>query len=179
MRQFLELCPVHGRLLDAACGTGKYWPVILASGRSVFGTDQSQEMLKRAQAKHPGVPLATACLQAICFREVFDGAICIDAMEFVPPEDWLHVLGNFHRAIKLGGYFYFTVEMADRLEIEHDYDSGRQAGLPLVRGESVHEGGYHYFPPTGQVTEWVRMAGFYLVGDLSGDDYHHFLVQKR
>jgi hypothetical protein len=106
------------------------------------------------------------------------GGFC-DMIEFVPPEDWLHVIGNFHRAIKLGGYFYFTVEMADRQEIEHDYDSGRQAGLPLVRGESVHEGGYHFFPLTGQVTEWVRMVGFYVVGDRFGDDYHHFLVQKR
>jgi hypothetical protein len=106
------------------------------------------------------------------------GGFC-DAMEFVPPEDWLLVLSNVYRAIKPTSYFYFTVEMADRQEIERDYDSGCQAGFSQIRGESVHEGGCHCFPPTGQVTEWVRMAGFYLVGDLSGDDYHHFFVQKR
>jgi hypothetical protein len=30
--RFLGLCPPHGLILDSACGTGKYWPLILASG---------------------------------------------------------------------------------------------------------------------------------------------------
>src|ERR671925_2158428 len=55
--RFLELCSPRCTILDAGCGTGKYWPIILASGRSVFGVDQSHEMLRRAQAKFPDVPV--------------------------------------------------------------------------------------------------------------------------
>ncbi len=31
--RFLSVCPPQARILDAACGTGEYWPMILASGR--------------------------------------------------------------------------------------------------------------------------------------------------
>ena len=48
IQRFLSLCPPQGAILDAACGTGKYWPLILASGRRVWGTDQSEGMLARA-----------------------------------------------------------------------------------------------------------------------------------
>ena len=54
--RFLDLCPPQGLILDAACGTGKYWPLILASGRTVFGIDQFQGMLAHAEAKFPDVP---------------------------------------------------------------------------------------------------------------------------
>jgi ubiquinone/menaquinone biosynthesis C-methylase UbiE len=50
---FLTLCPSEGVILDAACGTGKYWPLILDSGRPVVSVDQSQQMLLRAAQKFP------------------------------------------------------------------------------------------------------------------------------
>src|SRR6266498_1668808 len=54
--RFLAVCPPQSNILDAACGTGKYWPMILAAGHTVFGIDQSQGMLNRARAKFPTVP---------------------------------------------------------------------------------------------------------------------------
>jgi ubiquinone/menaquinone biosynthesis C-methylase UbiE len=51
----LALLPSGGLVLDAACGTGKYWPMILGAGLRVMGVDQSQGMLKFAAAKHPEV----------------------------------------------------------------------------------------------------------------------------
>jgi SAM-dependent methyltransferase len=38
-------------VLDAACGTGKYWPMLLAAGLRVTGADQSAGMLEVARAK--------------------------------------------------------------------------------------------------------------------------------
>jgi SAM-dependent methyltransferase len=74
--RFLGLCPPQGLILDAACGTGKYWPLILASGRRVFGIDQSQGMLARAHAKLPEVPSEKVGLQELRYRETFAGAVC-------------------------------------------------------------------------------------------------------
>src|ERR1051326_3718817 len=51
LQRFLNLCPSAGTILDAACGTGKYWPLILESGCSVVGIDQSQQMLLQANRK--------------------------------------------------------------------------------------------------------------------------------
>src|SRR5262245_19649347 len=87
IEQFLTLCPPGCTILDAACGTGKYWPLILASGRSIHGIDQSWQMLLKAQAKFPDVPVTKLGLQEMSFAAEFDGAICMDAMEFVFPED--------------------------------------------------------------------------------------------
>jgi len=44
MGRFLERCARGGKVLDAACGTGKYWPLVLGSGRTVLGIDQSAGM---------------------------------------------------------------------------------------------------------------------------------------
>jgi len=176
--RFLNVCPPHALILDAACGTGKYWPLILASGRTVFGADQSREMLNCARAKFPDVPVEKIGLQEMRYREAFDGASCMDAMEFIFPEDWLLVLDNFHRAIKPASYFYFTVEIADEEEIARDFAASQQLGLPVVYGESAHEGGYHYYPKVEQVKEWLQLGRFHLIDETAGDEYHHFLVQK-
>jgi dihydroneopterin aldolase len=42
----------------------------------------------------------------------------------------------------------------------------------------VPEGRYHYYPMIEQVREWVQEAGFRLIDEAVGDEYHHFLVQK-
>jgi len=41
LQHFLAHCPPNCTILDAACGTGKYWPLILESGRAIVGIDQS------------------------------------------------------------------------------------------------------------------------------------------
>src|SRR5258707_10342787 len=88
LHRFLALCPPGCTILDAACGTGKYWPLILESGRSVVGIDQSQQMLLQARAKFLNVRTEKKGLQEIDFTDAFDGIICVYALEFVAPEDW-------------------------------------------------------------------------------------------
>jgi SAM-dependent methyltransferase len=178
IQRFLSLCPPQATILDAACGTGKYWPLILASGRAVWGTDQSWEMLARATAKFPDVPVEKVGLQEMQYQEAFEGAICMDAMENVFPEDWPVVLSNLYRAIKPQGYLHFTVEIAAEDEIRKAFAAGQELGLPIVYGEWAHEGGYHYYPQIEQVRVWIEQAGFRLMEEAVGDDYHHFLVQK-
>jgi SAM-dependent methyltransferase len=186
--RFLSLCLPQGRILDAPCGTGKYWPLILASGRRVFGIDQSQGMLTRAYEKFPEVPWEKIGLQELRLQAAFDGAVCVDALEVVPPEDWPLVLGNLYRALKPTGSLYLTVEIAAAQDIEKAFVAGRQVGLPIVYGEWAEEGGYHadwaqdgfyhYYPQIEQVKDWLQRAGFHLIDETVGDEYHHFVVQK-
>ena len=178
LHRFLGMCPPQAIVLDAACGTGKYWPSILASGRTIFGMDQSQGMLSRAQAKYPNVPTEKLRLQEMGYTARFDSAICMDAMENVPPEDWLLVLNNLYRAIKPQAYLYFTVEVADENDVEQAFTAGQALGLPVVYGEWADQEGYHYYPRLEQVKEWARLAGFHLVDEVFGDLYQHYLVQK-
>jgi SAM-dependent methyltransferase len=186
--RFLNLCPRQGHLLDAACGTGKYWPLILASGRTVFGIDQSQGALLRAQEKFPNVPSQKVGLQEMDYHEAFSGAVCMDALETICPEDWPLVMRNLYGAIAPKSYLYFTVERTRENDIQAAFAEGQHMGLPVVYGEAewLDEGGYrwarggsyHYYPETVQVKEWVRQAGFQVIEEQADDEYQHFLVQK-
>lgn len=148
-RSFVErtllYCPPGSRILDAGCGTGKYWSLLLADDRSVFGVDQSAGMLAEARRKYPGVQTQKIGLQELAFEAAFDAIVCIDAMEYVFPEDWPRVLANFRRALRRGA-LYFTVELAE-VDLEAAFHSARADGWPVVEGELYDDGGYHYYPP--------------------------------
>src|SRR5512145_1346577 len=125
IQEFLNLLPQRSMILDAACGAGRYLPLLLEKGHSIIGTDQSQGMLACAKAKFPNVQFEEIGLQEMTYQEMFDGAICMDAMENVCPEDWARVLTNFQRALKPHGYLYFTVETienADESEIQQAFE---------------------------------------------------------
>src|SRR5690606_17401214 len=104
-------------VLDAGCGTGKYWRQLLDSGRRVFGIDQSAGMLARAAAKAPDVPTRVLALQDLSrvpeFRSRFGGLLCVDVLENVGPEDWPLVLSGFRAVLRDGAAAYLTVELPD------------------------------------------------------------------
>jgi ubiquinone/menaquinone biosynthesis C-methylase UbiE len=182
LQEFLSLLPQRSMILDAACGAGRYVPFLLEKTHSILAIDQSEGMLARAKAKFPDVQFEKVGLQEMAYRDAFDGAICMDAMENVCPEDWLLVLSNFHRALKPRGYLYFTaetVEMADENEIKEAFDRARQAGLPVVYGEYPDEEVYHYHPTNQQVKAWAGQAGFEILKEANGEIwYYHILLRK-
>ena len=140
-------------------------------------------MLQAAHEKHPDVPTEKVGLQELAFASEFDGAICVDAMENVFPEDWPLVLGNLRRALRPGGYLYFTVETIDEQEIADVYAEAIAAGLPVVYGEHTRRGGgYHHYPSLERVDGWVREAGLHVLEDdrSEGDGYgyYHLLTQS-
>jgi ubiquinone/menaquinone biosynthesis C-methylase UbiE len=47
----LEMIPQGGTVLDAPCGTGRYFSQITAAGLRVAGADQSAGMLAQARAR--------------------------------------------------------------------------------------------------------------------------------
>ena len=179
--EFLNLIPQRSTILDAACGTGRYLPFLLEKGHSIIGIDQSQGMLACAKGNFPSVQFAKVGLQEMAYHGIFDGVICMDAMENVCPEEWTLVLNNFHRALKPQGYLYFTVETienADENEIEQAFKKAQEAGLPVVYGECPDEGVYHYHPTNQQVKEWAQQVGFEILREGNGEMYYHILVRK-
>jgi cyclopropane fatty-acyl-phospholipid synthase-like methyltransferase len=152
--------------------------MLLEKSYAVLGIDQAQGMLDSAKRRFPTVQWEKMGLQEMSFVEMFDGAICMDAMEHVCPEDWPLILHNFHRALKPQGTFYFTVEIANPDEVDAAFHSAQQMGLPVVHGEWVNDEVYHYYPTMEQVREWSGQAGFDLIEEDEGDGYHHFIVRK-
>lgn len=186
LQRLLDATPSGGEILDAACGTGKYWPAILASGRRVAGIDQSAGMLAVGAAKHPDVPTRRLALQDLDDRQRFDAVICVDALEFVGPEDWPDVVRRLRDAAKRAAPLYLTVELfepddadAGGQDLSEALVSARAHGQPVVAGEHLNdEGGYHYYPEYQQVLSWLAAAGIVVDDTLEADSYLHILGHR-
>jgi SAM-dependent methyltransferase len=176
----LEGCPPGGTVLDAACGTGKYFAMVLDAGRRVVGTDQSTGMLARARARFPEVPLERVGLQVLAFDAAFDAVMCVDALETIPPEDWPRVVANLRRALRPSGHLYLTVEQVDDEELDRELADATARGLPVVRGEESRDG-YHFYPAREQVDGWLAAAGLVVVAEAlsPGDGYGYLHLLAR
>ncbi|HEX5188037.1 MAG TPA: class I SAM-dependent methyltransferase [Streptosporangiaceae bacterium] len=181
----LGLVPPGGTVLDAPCGTGRYFAQITGAGVVVVGADQSAGMLAQARTRGLAASLERCRLQDLSYAGEFDAVVTIDAMENVPPEDWPGVLANLRRAVRPGGVLYMTVEEVDQAGIDAAFEAMTGRGLPAVRGEVV-EGdvaGYHYYPGRERVLGWLAEAGLEVMDEgYSAEDgwgYRHFLLRAQ
>jgi SAM-dependent methyltransferase len=180
------LCLIRpgGTVLDAPCGTGRYFPMLAAAGYRVAGVDQSAGMLARAAARGIAFSLELMALQDLPYVRGFDAVMTVDAMEHIPPDDWPLVLANVHRAVRPGGVMYLTVEEQDAPKIEQAFETLTARGLPVVRAEVVEggSGGYHYYPARDQAAAWFRREGLRIVDEgyqrEDGWGYRHFLLRS-
>ncbi len=188
IERFLGELPPDGRVLDAPCGTGKYFGLVVASGRALLGVDHAGAYLAHAATKFPEVPTEKHDLQDLPYRDAFDGVMCVDAMEFIPPEEWPVVLGRFHAALHPGGLLYLTVERSEAEGVLEANAAARAKGLPVVDGEvfwDEPDGYYHHYPSMDRVRGWIGEAGFAIVDDAEGPwhdgtyAYHHVLARTK
>jgi 2-polyprenyl-3-methyl-5-hydroxy-6-metoxy-1,4-benzoquinol methylase len=87
VERVVDTCPRNGIVLDIPCGTGRYFEVVVSRGRRVVGADQSSGMVEQARTRMQAEAVEQVDLQELAERAAFDGVLCIDAMEHVPPED--------------------------------------------------------------------------------------------
>ena len=201
IQKFLERVPPRSTLLSAACGAGRYDGMLLEAGHCVVGIDQSAGMLNRARERFPSLRYEKMALQEMDFHGAFDGAICMDALEHICPEDWPGVLLGFREALKPGGLLYFTLELSDLAEVQASYQRAQSLGLPVVFGEladkvkasyerakaleSAEVTGdladvavYHYYPSPEQLQDWLDQAGLLIELQGIGNGYEHILLRK-
>jgi len=180
--RLLRGCPAGGVVLDAPCGTGRYFEAVAAAGLRVVGVDQSAGMLAEARARGIASSLEQGTLQDLAYVDAFDAAMTIDAMENVPPEDWPLVVSNLHRAVRPGGLLYVTVEEAGEADVDREFQDLARRGLPAVRGEVVREHvAYHYYPGRERVLAWFESEGLTILDEgfkqENGWGYRHFLLR--
>jgi SAM-dependent methyltransferase len=183
--RLLETCPRGGLVLDAPCGTGRYFATIVGAGRRVIGVDQSTGMLREAAARGLAERLVHGDLQHLALDMVADASMTVDAMENIPPEDWPLVLANLRRAVTPDAHLYLTLEEMDDANVEAAFVELSGLGLPAVRGEVI-EGdvaGYHYYPGRDQVVRWLDDAGLAIEDEAfdqeDGWGYRHLLLAQR
>jgi len=202
LQKFLNRVAPGSPILSAACGAGRFDGLLLEAGHSVIGIDQSAKMLERAKEHFPDVEYKKMALHEMNFQEMFDGVICMDAMEHICPEDYPGILLRFQEALRPGGVLYFTADREEEpdFDLQMYFEQGKALGLPIVFGEVADEAAfeqvmamaeaeapdeltdravYHYYPPLDKIREWIDQAGFMIEEEGAGSGFHHFLLKKR
>ncbi len=171
----VQACPPGGVVLDIPCGTGRYFELVVDGGRRVVGADQSSGMLEQARSRGLADSVEQTGLQELAHLAAFDGVLCIDAMEHVPPEDWPTVVRNLGRALRPGGLLFMSLEVQADAEamLDRAYEQALERGLPAVPGEDISEdsGGYHFYPSEEQVKGWLSAARLRVVDDTTDMTY--------
>lgn len=106
--RLLALRP-HARVLDLACGEGRYTRAFASMGHRVTGLDLSEDLLAEARRRSPNLPGAPTYLRAdmreIPFFEQFDAVVSLFTSfgYFDDPGDDEKVLAGAVRALVPGG----------------------------------------------------------------------------
>lgn len=139
------------RILDAGCGTGRYFPALRRTDSELVGLDFSLGMLRVARRKHPNIPLVLADLQRPWpFRDrAFDAIACALVGEHL--QHLLPVFGEMERILRDQGRVVFSVYHPAMAAAGKEANFRR--GLTEYRlGATRHS--------TEDYTEAFRQAGF-------------------
>ena len=190
LEEFLGYISPRSRVLSAGCGEGTYEGMLLDANHSVVGIDLSEGLLSHARKLYPAVRYEKMALHEMNFQNEFDGAICIEALEHVFPEEWPVIIHGFREALKPGGILYFTVDVVATDWLEEQYEKAKSRGLPVVFGEVADEveeaskkviaaqgdvpdevsdrSVYHYYPGLERVRNWLEEQHFGIVTQGTG-----------
>lgn len=105
----LRFVPRKGRAIDIGCGSsGRIIEVMLAEGFAVEGLDISPEMVRLAQARHPGVTFHLADICTWVFPQKYDFISAWDSIWHAPLAEHEAILRKLCDALTPGGVLIFT-----------------------------------------------------------------------
>ncbi|GGO39580.1 class I SAM-dependent DNA methyltransferase [Deinococcus humi] len=128
--------------LDLACGTGGFTRELAAAGLRVTGLDGSEDMLREARLRLPGVDFVAGDLRTFAVPERFELITCVfDSLNnLLTVEDLTAALTRAQAHLKPGGLLAFDVNT--RLGVRELWEGDAIEGLaPLPGGGEVH---YHW-----------------------------------
>jgi len=129
----------RGRLLEVGCGPGIMLPDLLAMGCEVHAIDISAEMIRRAEQRMSGHPLARRChlgvgdVERLEFGEgSFDAVLAMGVLEYLPAR--AGALREMVRVLKPGGHLVLpppTISLPRPISPPAGSSGGRDA--PRIR----------------------------------------------
>lgn len=151
--QFADV-PRGARLLDVGCGTGHQLAKYVAAGYECSGCEPSSEMLARARAANPGVPLVQATADQLPYPDgSFDVVLSVEVMRYLAEP--APALSEFSRVLAPGGraLVTFAPKYSTSLYPLINKVTGR---VKVGRLSKVQQ----YFHTTDELERLFRRAGF-------------------
>lgn len=107
-KNFLDLLPTGGRILDAGSGSGRDLREFSKLGYSVLGVDSSSA-LARLAADYSGEKVVVSKFQNINFQSTFDGVWACASLLHCKRNLLPKILKNFHSALTSEGILFISV----------------------------------------------------------------------
>lgn len=125
VRNALKVAGEPGLILDLACGSGRFWPVLAEHvNRVILASDNSQDMLDHARTHHPAALLKRVkTFQGSAFSiglsaNAVDCIFCLELFRHVPSSEGRQaLLQEFHRVSR----DTVIVSVASRTPVEEEF----------------------------------------------------------
>ena len=147
------LAPYAGeKILDLGCGTGDIANQLDLLGVHVIGVDKSENMVKQAQRKYPGIPFQVKDAVNMQYINEFDAVFSNATLHWVKPPK--QALQSIFDALKPGGRFVA--------------EFGGKGNVQRITDEIIHHLGSSfkaeqfpwYYPSIGEYSALMEEVGF-------------------
>jgi ubiquinone/menaquinone biosynthesis C-methylase UbiE len=138
------------RVVEVGCGTGHWLRVLERAGIHATGGDVSIEMLARAHAAAPRVPIVQGTAEQLPWTNAaFDRVFCVNALHHF--QDTPAFLSEARRVLRSGGRL---------MSVGLDPHTGLDRWYLYEYFEPVLEIDRRRYPAATGLREWMRLAGF-------------------
>ena len=123
--------PIRGAVLELACGTGRWTPLLAARAESVTAVDAAPEMIRVARERVGGLPVEFVCADVFAWSapRTYDTIFFGFWLSHVPPQRFDAFWGNVRRMLSPGGAVCFL----DSNPEERDLEEVLPGDVPTVR----------------------------------------------
>lgn len=102
---FTEYLPIHGRILDVGCGSGRDTIYFKQHEFTVTMLEPSEELYNIAHDRTGEYPVFRTAQEIDFYRE-YDGVWACSSLVHVPLNELPHTIKRIHRALMPNGIFY-------------------------------------------------------------------------
>lgn len=110
----LSLVCDGARILDAGCGTGRLFPLLMSNGAMVEGIDISEGMVRKAREAYSSVPIAVGDLTALPHTDgTFDAVVSWYSTIHLSDDQLALGVAEMRRVLRPGGYALLAFQTGD------------------------------------------------------------------
>ena len=117
--RFSRMLPDSARILDVGCGAGRDLKVFRLRGFHVVGLEPSAALAAIAR-EHSDCEVQVEKVEDMNYAGKFDGVWACASLLHLPKERFPSSLARIHRALKIGGIFFLSMQLGEGDEVAAD-----------------------------------------------------------
>ena len=118
-RQFLNLLPERGKILDAGCGSGRDSRHFKSKGYNVTSFDYSEKLVKLA-SEYIGDTVLHISFDDLTFKAEFDGIWACASLLHVAKSNMQSIMDKLTEALKQDGILYASFKYGNKEEVRNN-----------------------------------------------------------